>query len=197
MPSSVALVFPHQLFKDHPAILKDRRVYLIEEDLFFNQYHFNKKKIILHRASMKGYQAYLEEKGLKVFYIEARSELSKIEKLLNNLAGKGVTEIYYADVTDNWLEKHISKGIKKNHLKVIKYKSPYFITDLKEAENFFLKRKTYFQTDFYKYQRKRLGILLDGEKPSGGKWSYDEDNRLKFPKGEVVPEIRLPKTMHL
>lgn len=37
--------------------------------------------------------------------------------------------------------------------------------------------------DFYRFQRKRLGILMEGDQPTGGSWNYDADNRLPPPKG--------------
>jgi len=55
MKNAVTIIFPHQLFKIHPAIHKNHKVFLIEEELFFNQYNFHKKKLVLHRASMKCY----------------------------------------------------------------------------------------------------------------------------------------------
>lgn len=36
--------------------------------------------------------------------------------------------------------------------------------------------------DFYRWQRRRLGILMDGNAPAGGKWNYDAENRLPPPK---------------
>jgi deoxyribodipyrimidine photolyase-related protein len=30
---------------------------------------------------------------------------------------------------------------------------------------------------FYRWQRRRLGVLMDGEEPAGGRWNYDQDNR--------------------
>lgn len=41
------LIFPHQLFEYHPAVSKDRIIYLIEEFLFFKQYRFHKQKLVL------------------------------------------------------------------------------------------------------------------------------------------------------
>ena len=38
--------------------------------------------------------------------------------------------------------------------------------------------------DFYRQQRKRLGYLMDGDEPEGGRWNYDEDNREPPPKDE-------------
>jgi deoxyribodipyrimidine photolyase-related protein len=36
--------------------------------------------------------------------------------------------------------------------------------------------------DFYRLQRQRLDILMDGKEPVGGKWNFDEENRLPPPK---------------
>ncbi len=35
---------------------------------------------------------------------------------------------------------------------------------------------------FYRWQRKRLNILMDGEAPIGGQWNFDADNRLPPPR---------------
>ena len=35
---------------------------------------------------------------------------------------------------------------------------------------------------FYRWQRKRLDILMDGNDPVGGQWNFDEDNRLPPPR---------------
>jgi deoxyribodipyrimidine photolyase-related protein len=44
--------------------------------------------------------------------------------------------------------------------------------------------------DFYRWQRKRLGILMDGDEPAGGRWNFDHDNRLPPPSAPVAwPEM--------
>ncbi|MFN5937695.1 MAG: cryptochrome/photolyase family protein, partial [Sphingobacteriales bacterium] len=68
--ASATLIFPHQLFEQHPALVEGDPVFLLEEYLFFKLYPFHKKKLILHRASMKAYQLFLEKKGFRVEYIE-------------------------------------------------------------------------------------------------------------------------------
>lgn len=40
---AVTLIFPHQLFKQHPAVSSERKIFLIEEWLFFHQYKFIKQ----------------------------------------------------------------------------------------------------------------------------------------------------------
>ena len=43
-------------------------------------------------------------------------------------------------------------------------------------------QKSYLMENFYRKQRARLNILMDGDKPVGGKWNYDSENRLPPPK---------------
>jgi len=38
--------------------------------------------------------------------------------------------------------------------------------------------------DFYRWQRRRLGYLMDGDEPAGGRWNYDPENRRPPPRAE-------------
>jgi deoxyribodipyrimidine photolyase-related protein len=44
-------------------------------------------------------------------------------------------------------------------------------------------RKSYKMEDFYRSQRRRLGYLMDGDEPAGGRWNFDAENREPPPKG--------------
>ena len=43
-------------------------------------------------------------------------------------------------------------------------------------------RKTFKMEDFYRWQRRRLGYLMEGDEPSGGVWNLDSENREPPPK---------------
>ncbi len=190
----VNLIFPHQLFQESPLLENGSPIYLVEEWLFFRQYKFHKQKIAFHRASMKAYEAYLKSKNLSVYYIEAQDELADIRQLIPYLAGKGITQLNYIDTTDNWLEKRIQSAANKNTVKTEKYNSPLFINTPADLQDFFRSdKKKFFQTKFYKQQRKKLNILLEDEqKPIGGKWTFDTENRKKYPKKKTPPAIQYP-----
>ncbi len=186
------IIFPHQLFEQNPAILPEAEVYLIEEFLFFKQYNFHRQKLKYHRATMKFYEKHLGENGVKVVYIESNNELSDVRKLIPNLIENGVTEIHFCDVTDNWLEKRIKSFGEKVNL--IEHETPMFLNSKDDLNVYFKTKKHYFQTDFYTQQRKKRGILLDADlKPVGGKWTYDAENRLKYPKAKIPPTVEFPK----
>lgn len=44
-------------------------------------------------------------------------------------------------------------------------------------------RKRLRLEDFYRWQRQRLGYLMDGDEPAGGAWNFDHDNRQPPPPG--------------
>lgn len=191
---SAAIVFPHQLFESNPSLDKIKRVYVVEEFLFFNQYKFHKQKILFHRASMKFYEDYLKKKNYDVEYIDSFNPLSDIRKLILHLKKSDVEEVCFIDPVDNWLNKRIIESSRKAGIKTVEYPTPTFINTRKENEEYFLQKKKFFQTDFYIKQRKKLGILLDNNgEPVGGKWSFDTANRLKYPADKKAPLIKHPE----
>jgi deoxyribodipyrimidine photolyase-related protein len=190
----VSIVFPHQLFAEHPALAKGRPVYLVEEWLFFHQYRFHQQKLLLHRSTMQMYQQYLVERSYEVRYVAATEPECDLRRLLTILGTRGVGELHCAEVIDDWLERRLVEGTKLAGIELRVHRSPNFLNDPGEVAEFFDRRKTMKQTDFYIDQRKQRGILLDEVgKPQGGQWTYDVDNRQKFPKGRSVPVLALPK----
>ena len=190
MSAEVSIIFPNQLFKEHPAIKSNRPVYLLEEWHFFNQYNFHKEKLVLHRASMKFYEAFLKEQGLIVHYIESIEIQNRCELLIKQLHANNVTHIHIVDTVDNWLLRKIKSICDLMGVELTIYDSPNFLNDLQLVDAFFSKKKTYYQTDFYIWQRKLRNLLLEKDaKPLGGKWTYDAENRAKFPKKEAAPKI--------
>ena len=46
--------------------------------------------------------------------------------------------------------------------------------------------------DFYREQRRRFSVLMDGDAPTGGRWNYDTDNRESPPKGVAELDVAPP-----
>jgi deoxyribodipyrimidine photolyase-related protein len=190
----IQLLFPHQLFENLDQLDRNLEVFLIEELLFFKQYPFHKQKIVFHRATMKHYEQYLLANDFSVRYVEATESISDIRLLIDSL--EGVDRVSYYDPVDFLLEKRIETSLKRNKLEGNRMtKVPNFINKREELEGFFRSdKKKFFQTTFYINERKRLGILLEnGDSPEGGKWSFDHENRKKYPRNKLAPEVTFPK----
>ena len=191
---TINLIFPNQLFKESIHLDNTSSHYLIEEELFFNHFNFHKQKLYFHRCSMKNYFDFLSQKKLDVNYINSYEEKSDIRKFIDGLDSNEINKIKCIDPEDNWLEKRLKKACEKKGIEIQLFENPLFINSKKELESFFRKdKKKLFQTSFYKSERNRLGILLDGNNnPIGGKWTYDDQNREKYPKGKTTPKINFP-----
>lgn len=191
----IGIVFPHQLFTQSAWFSEVDELYLSEEFLFFRQYEFHKQKIAFHRASMKSWESGMVDSEANIHYIDAQDERSDVRILIKRLTETYPNfELHTIDPTDNWLSKHISHACETNQVQHIQHESPLFLNRKIELESFFKpSKKSFFQTSFYKQQRSKLNLLLeaDGE-PVGGKWTYDSDNRKKYPKGKVPPPIQFP-----
>lgn len=189
----ITLIFPHQLFQEHPALREGRPVVLVEEFLFFRQYKFHKQKLRFHRASMQFYKDWLEKQGFRVQYIDATREESDLRKLLPVLQTEGVQHIHYCEPGDNWLHKRLREGAAHAGIGLTRYESAMFLNTMADLEPYFGSKKRFFQTDFYVQQRKARRILLEPDgKPSGGKWTFDSENRLRYPKDKRPPEMAFP-----
>ncbi|MFK7813340.1 MAG: cryptochrome/photolyase family protein [Maribacter sp.] len=191
---AVNIILPNQLFKESSLLKNGFPIFLIEEFLFFKQYSFHKQKIAFHRASMKFYADYLTEKGAEVIYVEAHEETSDIRKLLPYLRDLGFSSVHYIDPVDDWVQKRLTKGCDKVELEQVQYDSALFLNTGAELKSFFkVDKKKYYQTSFYKEQRKKRNILIDSdEKPVGGKWTFDSENRKKYPAKKTPPSVQFP-----
>lgn len=189
--NEMLIVFPHQLFHTHAAFHDGIPVLLVEEYLYFSQYNFHKKKLLLHRASMKAWQAEKLKQGYTVWYLEAAGNpLHDIRKWIPWAAQEGLNKLHVIDPVDDWLKRRIEHACKEFNIVLSIYTNPNFLNTKEAGAVFFEGKKHYHQTDFYIAQRKARSLLLEKDgKPLGGKWTFDADNRKRFPATENVPKL--------
>jgi len=145
---------------------------------------------------MKYYESYLAKHEKEISYIQQEEDISDIRKLIPYLKKKGYNTINYILTNDNYLERRIKNAAEKSEIDLKGLENPMFLNSSIDLESFFRSdKKKFYQTSFYIEQRKKLGILLDASGNSeGGKWSFDTENRKKYPKGKVPPKIEVLKS---
>ena len=199
MSKSISLIFPHQLFAN--ASLWQDECYLIEEDLYFTQFPFHKQKLVLHRASMKAYEQTLKDAGKTVHYIESSHKHSDCRKLIASFIShksnpdndKAIEKVYCIDLVDDWLRMYVQEAILEADIDFDCSPTPMFLNALPVYCDFFRDNRL-FHHDFYTQARKREKILVDkDDEPIGGQWSFDEDNRKKYPRKDTPPAVEFPK----
>jgi len=178
----ILLVFPHQLYVQ-PRV--NTRHLFIEDSHFFDRgLAFHKHKLMLHRASMKA--AYHSMNTDKAYYAHPVDGKALEEEL------KKASRIYAYDPVDQPVKtSYDAYGITW-------LSSPNFLTDEATLKDFFASQTRYYMQDFYRFQRKRLNVLMDGDHPAGGKWSFDQENRHALPTDMTIPSpLRFDANPHL
>jgi deoxyribodipyrimidine photolyase-related protein len=175
-------------------------VFMAEDDGFCNHVKYHKHKLILVLAAMHHYRDALQRQGTTLEYWELDSESSKLsyeEKLLQAVRKYSVTTLCTYTIEDHRLCDRLQFFCAHHQLTLITYDSPLFLTTHAEFQDYRKCYKRLFMGDFYKFQRRRLEILLDQDgEPQSGQWSYDEQNRKPLPKKIEVPSLSLPTPTH-
>ncbi len=190
------VVLGNQLFPiEYIKKIKPKLVFM-REDLGLCTYQkHHKHKIILYLSAMRSYRDELEKNNIKVIYEELQiNSETYIDSLMNFIQKKKIKNISIWTIEDKWFDDEIKKLEKQvNTLEEIQ--SPMFLTNRNEFLDMCPARKKpkYKMTDFYINQRKKLKILMTDGKPTGGKWTYDNENRKKIPKNLQPPALSMFK----
>jgi deoxyribodipyrimidine photolyase-related protein len=189
------LVFPHQLFESHLEEPPGTRFVLVEDDLLFRHQPFHAQKLVLHRASMRLFAHRLRENGFDVDVIETDADRSSRGRLSALVADLRPNEVRLHDVVDDWLLRDTRSALADGGVQLAPEdveETPNFLTTRPELTDWFDGHRARMQT-FYQWQRQRLCVLVEGDdrdRPVGGRWSFDPENRKKLPKGHPVPARR-------
>ncbi len=193
------LILGNQLF--NPALFEKKgldpkkTLFFLREDAELATYfQFHKHKITFFFAAMRSYRDELEALGYKVHYEEFKpvSGSKKIDfesSLLQFCEDKKIKQVHCFEIEDKFFEKRIHSAFAKAQLSVDIWPSPMFLTSRAQFREYLQSYKKPFMKTFYEGQRKRLKILVENDKPVGGAWSFDTENRLALPKDMKTPEL--------
>jgi len=187
----ITLLLPHQLYYPNLALSKSRPVVIARDPLFFkDKKHtaiFHKQKILLHLLSTESFSKELKNYGYNVTIID-ENQITAPNYYETYLKENSITEVHYIEHHDYLVEKRLTNTLKKLNIKPHRYDTPGFINTKDEINEYFNDKKKLFLSSFYQNERKKLNILVDSEnRPEGGKWSFDSENRKKLPKKIKIP----------
>ena len=186
--STALIIYPHQLFAAHPGLAHQPDVcVLVEDDLFFGDVHhpaqFHKQKLCMHRASMQSYRAVLASLGHEAVYLEHRPGRSGgLTEYLQHFVLNGGKRLLTADPHDDLVRRRLFRAASALKVQVTVLDTPMFLNSVEENTAWRRTKKRWFMADFYTYQRRKLDVLMDGDAPVGGQWSFDHENRKKVPR---------------
>ena len=156
----------------------------------------HQQKIVLFLAAMRAYAEDLTDAGYDVRYahLDMLSEASFESRLQQVIRDCGARRLVHFEIEDKPMEARIVEFSATNRLEREERQSPMFLCSRGEFAEFAADSQPLVMGRFYKRRRQRLGILVDDDgKPTGGRWSFDAENRRKLPQNLTPPAVEWAK----
>ncbi|MBL8047614.1 MAG: cryptochrome/photolyase family protein [Chthonomonas sp.] len=180
------LVLGDQLFDGLPG-MPDGPVFMQEDRALATGMRHHQQKVTLFFSAMRHFAAGC---GREVRYVRwGESDRG----LLENLLAQEQQEVVTYEPHDAGFAKQLRSACAKQGVRLTLLDSPGFLTSADDWTHCAAGTKRRLMADFYQRQRLRLGVLMDGDQPEGGQWSFDADNRKPVPRGKRPPSIWWPE----
>ncbi|TFL18848.1 cryptochrome/photolyase family protein [Jannaschia formosa] len=180
MVGRLVLVLGDQLSDDLSALREGDRatdtVVMAEVQAETDYVLHHPKKIAFLFAAMRKHAARLREAGWTVRYtkLEDPGNTHSIPgELLRAAEATGCTEALATEPGEFRLISALEDGPLPVHF----FPDDRFLCSHAEFEDWARGRKELRMEWFYREMRRKTGLMMEGDKPAGGKWNYDHDNR--------------------
>lgn len=130
-------------------------------------------------SSARHCAAALRDEGFQVEYIKAATTIDGLKEVQSEHGTLPITCAEPSSFTQSKALSEFGVEFAPNDL---------FLTPRDLFTQWAQKQKTFVMENFYRAQRLRLGVLVDGKDPVGGEWNFDKENRLPPPKNYNWPE---------
>jgi deoxyribodipyrimidine photolyase-related protein len=148
-------------------------IVLIESQRMVEGRKWHKQRLQFLISSARHFAHELEQAGWQVTFLKAANTTDGLREMDALHPG---AEIVCATPNSFRLKQQLEE------FGVTFVENDFFLTSQSLFELWAEKQSSFTMENFYRAQRKRLGILMDGAEPLGGSWNYDAENRLPPPK---------------
>lgn len=140
----------------------------------------HKKKIAFILSAMRHFAVELEEKGFRVRYVrldDAGNSGSFTGEVARAVKALTPERIIVTEASEWRVQEAIKGWGATGGLPVDIRADDRFIATHSEFAHWAEGRKALRMEYFYRDMRRKTGLLMEGDKPIGGKWNYDSENR--------------------
>ena len=156
----------------------------VRDEAVYVRHH--KKKIALIFAAMRKFAAALEADGWRVAYgryddeATSRSICGELMRRHGEFEADGVV----ATLCGEW---RLREALEACPLAIETLPDDRFIAPKNFFRDWAEGRKSLRMEYFYREMRRHTGLLMDGDKPRGGRWNYDKENRKPARRDLLMP----------
>jgi deoxyribodipyrimidine photolyase-related protein len=158
---------------------KSRDVVLMAEVMAEATYaRHHKKKFVLVFSAMRHFADYLKSEGWQVDYVKLEDD------------GKGEVEraLFRHEISKVIMTEPGEWRLQQELQHIAQVEDTRFICSHASFRHWATSRKELRMEYFYRDMRRQTGLLMQGDKPEGGKWNFDVENRKPAKADLFMPE---------
>ncbi|WP_428410661.1 cryptochrome/photolyase family protein [Hyphococcus sp.] len=140
----------------------------------------HKKKIILVLSAMRHFAEELKKDGWRVDYqkLDDKNATRSFTELVNRaVKNHEPAELIVTEPSERRVLQEVEGWEKAFSIPVEIRTDDRFIASHQEFDDWAKSRKQLRMEYFYREMRRKTGLLMEGDKPAGGEWNYDKENR--------------------
>jgi len=190
--SQAVVISFDQLSHSHGALAsadpQTDQIVLIESASMLTSRKWHAQRLYFILSAAEHFRAELLARGFNVTYISSETFGAGLQEFTRNNPGISLRATTPSSRAHKELLINHGVELLPNDL---------FLTSPDEFEGWASGYKSLTMEYFYRWQRKRLNILMEGDQPEGGQWNFDADNRLPPPKARKgQPAHQWPEPLH-
>ena len=164
----------HDNLNRHKGALKNaspdsHEIVLVESKRMLRSRRWHRQRIFFMLSAARHFAHALRDEGFTVHYVKSETTSDGISSL-------GFDSVIATEPASFRLTSSLSE------IGVTFVENDFFLTPRSLFLEWASQQKSLKLENFYRWQRMRLDVLMDGDKPLGGKWNLDSENRLPPPK---------------
>jgi deoxyribodipyrimidine photolyase-related protein len=152
---------------------KEDVIALVESARMTSGRNWHKERLFFLISSARHFAQSLEEEGFTVEYVQAATTIDGLK-----IAQKKYPALPVICAEPSSFRQF--DALQKYGVTFVE--NDFFLTSRTLFKSWADTQKSYLMESFYRKQRVRLNILMEGSDPQGGAWNFDKENRLPPPK---------------
>ncbi len=153
-------------------------VVLVESQSMIGGAEWHRERLFFLISSARHFAAELQSEGFEVRYLKAKNTVAGLKEIKKEFP---TIQFIAAEQSSYRLSRSLAE------FGVSFIENDFFLTPRKLFIAWASSQKSYLMENFYRKQRVRLNVLMDGDAPIGGQWNFDKENRLPPPKNYTWP----------
>jgi len=191
----IGLIFPDDLSTNNKvlSIINGSDPLLIYEpcDTFY-QFKHHKHKLVFLLSALRHWKKYLEKDFKNIIHIritkdrniDLMHELETLHKKIDfNL-------LHVTQPSDHGILTQLMFFGSKHNVEITIHPDTKFIDSIEGFSEWSKDKKSLVQEYYYRWLRKKYSLLMEGNKPLGGKWNFDKENQKTILQLKEPPEPR-------